>query len=191
MDKGIAIKLSLFALLLLAIFACEKAPRSVEDLSHKIRTVTYSIEDEIKIARIELDGEFGSDEAYYFFRVSKEMYKILRKVTAYFPEDLQKVHFVLKVRLQNVYGISSEKVVLEVPFSMTEVKKIRFYNSSSWDVLNKSDQIRFAHPIGRNIVRSFCDDGKYQKRAAQFCLASIVSPVSQTVTLRKHSAPLP
>jgi hypothetical protein len=172
MDKSVAITLSLFAFVLSAFFACEKTPRTVEDLSHKIRTVTYSIEDEIKIARIELDGVSGSDEAYYFFRVSKEMYKILRQVTEHFPEEQQQVHFVLKVRLQNVYGISNEKVVLEVPFSMTNVKKIKFYNSSNWDVLNKSDQIRFAHPIGRNIVRSFCDNGKYRKRAARFCLSA-------------------
>ena len=59
MDKSIAIKLSLFAFVLLAISACEKTPRTVGDLSHKIRTVTYSIEDKNKITRIELDGEFG------------------------------------------------------------------------------------------------------------------------------------
>lgn len=172
MDKSIAIKLSLFAFVLLAISACEKTPRTVGDLSHKIRTVTYSIEDKNKITRIELDGEFGSDEAHYFFTASQEIYKILRKVTLYFPEDQQQVHFLLKVRLQNVYGKSSEQVVLEVPFSMKEVKKIKFYNSSSWDVLNNSDQIRFAHPIGRNIIRSFCDEENNWKRAQRFCLAS-------------------
>jgi len=55
---------------------------------------------------------------------------------------------------------------------MKEVKKIKFYNSSSWDVLNNSDQIRFAHPIGRNIIWSFCDEENNEKRAQQFYLAS-------------------
>jgi len=173
MCKRIVITLSLFALLLLANFACEKTPRTMDDLSHKIKTVTYSTENETKIARIELDGEFGSDEAHYFFRASQEMYKILRKIALYFPEDQQQVHFILKVRLQNVNGKSNEQVVLEIPFSMKEVKKIKFYNSSSWDVLNKADRVRFAHPIGRNIIRSFCDEGNNGKRARRFCLASL------------------
>jgi hypothetical protein len=170
MDKFTTVKLMLAVLILAAILACQKAPNKIEDLSYTIRTVTYSEEHETKIVRIELDGLFGSDEAHFFFKASQEMFKILKKVTAYFPEDQQQVRFVLKVNLQNAYGKFGDRVVLEVPFSMTEVKKITFFTSSSGDILNMSNQVRYAHPVGRNIVRSFCDNGKYQKRAARFCL---------------------
>jgi hypothetical protein len=173
MTRYITIRLARLAFVVLSLFtiyACERTPKSIEDLSYTIRTVTYSEEKETTIARIELDGVFGSDEANFFFKASQEMFKILKKMTAYFPEDQQQVNFVLKVNLQNAYGKFGDRAVIEVPFSMSEVKKITFFTSSSGDILNMSNQVRYAHPVGRNIVRSFCDNGKYQKRAARFCL---------------------
>jgi hypothetical protein len=173
MGRVIVIKAVSVIFLLVSLAACERTPRNVEDLSHKIRTVTYSEEHEMKIARIELDGLFDSDEAHFFYKASQEMSRILRKVSIYFPEDQQQVHFVLKVRMLNTYGKASERIVMEVPFSMSEVKKIKFYTSSNWDVLNKSDHVIFIHPIGRNIVRSFCAEKNNGKYARRFCLTSL------------------
>jgi len=169
----LAMQGAFIALLLISVFSCQKVPESIEDLSNKIRNVTYSEQDELKVARIELDGVFGSDEANYFFKVTKEMSKILRKVAIYFPENQQQIDFILKVTLHNnISGRSSDRIVLEIPFTMSEIKKIRFYNSSNWDILNRSEQIRFAHPIGRNIVQSFCSVGNYKQHASRFCLAA-------------------
>jgi hypothetical protein len=173
MKRFALIKAVFVIFLFVALSACDRTPRNIEDLSHKIRTVTYSEERDLKIARIELDGLFGSDEARYFYKASQEMFRILRKIAIYFPEDQQRVYFILKVRLQNIHGRSGERVVMEVPFSMTEVKKIKFYTSSNWDVLNRSDRVRFTHPVGRNIVRSFCAVENNGKHAKQFCLASL------------------
>lgn len=173
MNYRFTIQAAILLLSLVMIIACDRTPKNIEDLSHKIRSVAYSEEDDIKIARIELDGVYSADEARFFFRASKEMHKILKKVARYFPNDLQQVNFVLKVRLQTVLGRSSDKVVMEVPFSMSELKKIKLFSSSSWDFLNRSDQIKYSHPIGRNIIRSFCAEKNYQRRAKQFCLASL------------------
>jgi len=174
MDRNVAIKVLIVAFSLFMILGCEQRPNRIEDLSHKIRTVSYSVENTIKITRIELDGVFGRDEALFFFRAYQEMYKILRKVAIYFPDDQQRVYFVLKVHLQNVYdGKPRDRVVLEVPFSMSEVRKVKFYSSSRWDLLNSSGGIKYAHPIGRNIIRSFCAESSYQKHAAKFCLTAL------------------
>jgi hypothetical protein len=174
MGRNIIIRLALIVVVsLFMIPGCEQRPKSIEDLSHKIRTVSYLVENNVKIVRIELDGVFGRDEALYFFRAYQEMYKILRKIAVYFPDEQQLVYFVLKVPLQNLYdGKARNAAVLEVPFSMSTVRKVKYFNSNRWDLLNSSGTIKYDHPVGRNIIQSFCAETAYQKHAAKFCLAA-------------------
>jgi len=173
MRKTITIQILIIAICILALVECGKTPKNVEELSNKIRVVSYFSTGESTIAKIELDGVFGYNEAVYFFRASQEMSKILKKMAVYFPHDQEQVLFVLKAQFENQSGKPGEKVVLEIPFSMSEVKKVKFYQSSSWDFLNISDQIKYTHPVGRNIIRSFCNEEKNGKYARHFCLSSL------------------
>ena len=79
----------------------------------------------------------------------------------------------LKVPLQNLYDAKARNTaVLEVPFSMSTVRKVKYFNSNRWDLLNSSGNIKYDHPVGRNIIQSFCAESAYQKHAAKFCLAA-------------------
>ncbi|MCY1558571.1 hypothetical protein D9M68_955180 [compost metagenome] len=123
-----------------------------------------------------LKPDFGYDNSTYFFMATEEANRILPKLLKYFPEQKPShVVFTLNAKLVDQYGNEKQAPVIQLAFSMDDVRKVNYDGGSftAWSLLGLTTNVEYLHPAGRTIVRDYCADEDNAEYAARFCQSAI------------------
>jgi hypothetical protein len=151
------------------------APTTIKEISSHIISANEVTKDGKKLLKIELN-EKGYSDYSYFFSASEEIKNILAKMTEYFPnQSAEQIDFVLNAELSDQYGNTSSLPVINLPFAMSEIKKINFKNDNftNWDLLKLAEPVIFIHPAGQKIITAYCQDADTIKYTGMFCPVSL------------------
>lgn len=162
--------------MVLALAACgDEPPKTIKEIDSHILKVEESKDGGNTSLRViwELPGMSASSD---MTSATFGMEKIVKGIVTYFPnQQADEIRFVLNAGLVDHYGNKSRADVVEVPFQMTEIRKINFASDSftQWDLLNLSGDTRTPHPVGLEFITEYCKEESNAKYARDFCLRSL------------------
>ena len=108
----------------------------------------------------------------HVFMLGSDAYKIAEGMVKYsLDQGAARVEFLLPETLVDKYGNTAEIVVLTLPYSMDDLKKINYSGGalSEWGFLNLAEQLENVHKVGREFVGAFCKDATHAKNSKRFC----------------------
>lgn len=161
--------------MVLALAACgDEPPKTIKEIDSHILRVEESQSGSTPTLRVfwKLDGiSAEADMAAATFG----MEKVAKGIMKYFPsQQADEVRFILNAGLVDRYGNKSRADAIEVPFSMAEIRKVKFSDSfTPWDLLNLSEEPRMLHPVGLEFITEYCKEDNNAKYARDFCLRSL------------------
>jgi hypothetical protein len=152
------------------------APATIKEISSQIISANEVTQDGKKLLKIELNAK-GYNDYSYFFGATKDANDILAKLTEYFPnQSAEQIDFVFYAELSDQYGNASNQPVIDLPFAMSDVKKINFKNESfnNWSLLKLAKPVIFLHPYGKTIITNYCQDDSSIKYTGIFCQIALL-----------------
>jgi len=161
--------------------ACgEKPPKTIQDIDSHILSVTETKDagkTELRIVWKLAGVSPGPDMSNAAFG----MERIFKNMVKYFPDQqVDEVRVVLNAGLVDRYGNTKRDDIYEIPFAMSEIRKINFSSDSltHWGLLNLSERPTLRHPVGRQMISEFCEDEKNAKYAGDFCLKGLTPQIA-------------
>ncbi len=160
----------------LMLSACgDQPPKTIKDIDSHILSVDEAKnggKTELRIVWKLAGMSAGADMSNAAFG----MQRILKGMATYFPnQQADEVRFVLNAGLVDRYGNESRRDIYEIPFAMSEVRKVNFASEglTHWALLNLSEQPKMRHPTGMELITAYCKDETNAKYAGEFCLKGL------------------
>lgn len=173
--------ISAAAATLLLLSACgDGAPKTIKDIDSSILSVNDVKTEGKTVLRIvwKLPGMSAESD---MSNAALGMERVLKGIVTYFPEQSSdEIRFVLNANLVDRYGNESRHDVFEVPYAMSEVRKVNFGSESfnHWNLLNLSGRPTLRHPTGLELVSEYCKDKSNAKYARDFCIKGLLPTVA-------------
>ncbi|KVN33313.1 hypothetical protein WJ63_04820 [Burkholderia pyrrocinia] len=165
-------KMAISMVTALLLSACgDEPPKTVKDIDSSILSAAEVKDGGKTTLRIvwKLAGmSAGSDMSSATFGIER----ILKGVVTYFPnQHADEVRIVLNAGLVDRYGNESRADIYEIPFEMSEIRKVNFASGSvsHWRLLNLSGQPKLLHPTGMELIAAYCKEENNAKYADEFC----------------------
>ena len=152
------------------VFVSGRTPDSIEEISKRIKSVTYFGEAPTRALQVAV-SVVSSSGGLWFFRESEEMFKVARDLQAHFPENQEAAIFSLDAGLVDACGNTSEEPAMRVAFVMDDIRRINFDNPNftNYDLLELAFDVEYLHPLARDWVYSYCVDRGNERFAPSFC----------------------
>ncbi|MFW6853206.1 hypothetical protein [Burkholderia gladioli] len=160
----------------LLLAACsDKPPATIKDIDSHIVSTTEIKDGERSVLKITWKSDNISPESDMNIAVSG-INQIIRGIVTQLPnEHADEVHIIINSSLTDKYGNQSRADTLDIPFSMSEVRKINFASNTftQWDLINLSEQPKLLHNAGKQLMAAYCTNETYAKYAQRFCLKGL------------------
>lgn len=166
---------------MILLSACgDSAPKTIKDIDSSILSVNdikTNGKAELRIVW-KLPGMSAESD---MSNAALGMERVLKGIVTNFPEQApDEIRFVLNANLVDRYGNESRHDVFEIPFAMSEVRKVNFGSESftHWNLLNLSGRPTLRHPTGMQLVSDYCKDKTNAKYARDFCMNGLLPNVA-------------
>ncbi|MGE8577721.1 MAG: hypothetical protein ACN6QT_21755 [Burkholderia contaminans] len=166
-------KMAISMVTALLLSACgDEPPKTVKDIDSSIVSAAEVKDGGKTVLRIvwKLAGmSAGADMSSAALGIER----VIKGIVTYFPnQHADEVRIVLNAGMVDRYGNQSRADLYEIPFEMSEIRKINFDSGSfsHWALLNLSGQPKLLHPTGMELIAAYCKEENNAKYADEFCL---------------------
>lgn len=158
------------AAIAVSVTACGKSevqvPRTLRDLDSSI----FAVQETSAELRITLNAQAVLRVKDVMQNASMRAARISEQLLRYFPDVPQeRVIYVVVAGLEDKYGKTSLEPVLEIRFSMAELRKVDFKNMYHKKLLNLADTVSGMTAAGEEAVSEWCADQDNRQAAPLFC----------------------
>lgn len=165
----------------LVLSACgDQPPKTIKDIDSHILSVDEAKDGgktELRVVWKLAGMSAEADMSNAAFGIGR----ILKGMATHFPnQQVDEVRFVLNAGLVDRYGNESRSDVYEIPFAMSEIRKVNFASEgfTHWALLNLSEQPKVLHPTGMAFITAYCKDESNAKYATEFCLKGLAPVIA-------------
>lgn len=157
---------------ILLVTGCGRTPKTIQDIDPDILSVqerqnggSGALEVVIKLRGLSVESDMQG--------AMVRMKDVSKGIATHFATlHVDELHYVLSADLIDTYGNRKRTNVLEVPFTMNEVRQINFDSGqlTPWGFMNLAGKPKVLHPAGTEFLVRYCKDPDNFKFAQSFCL---------------------